>query len=253
MTPKVEVHIVCYNEEHILPYTLRHYATFAGKIVLHDSFSTDHSREIARAAGAEVRDWDTGGQVNDELLTELKNTCWNGTDADWAIVADADEFIYFPEGAAPTLESYSSRGVAIVKPQGYEMTAETFPSTGGQIYEEVKLGAKEGHFYDKPILFSPKMISESGLGIGAHESRPVLRDGRTLNINYNWPYSTPPVYLLHFHHVGPVEFIAARYDRQRARASAMNRKMRWGSFRDGMVEATDQRQRIKAGLVQVIA
>ena len=98
----VEVHIVTYNEERILPWTLRHYGTFAARIVVHDSFSTDRTREIAWKAGAEVIDWDTVGQVNDQLLSELKNSCWLGTKAQWVIVCDADEFLWFPNGVVET-------------------------------------------------------------------------------------------------------------------------------------------------------
>ena len=53
----VEVHILCYCEENILGWTLRHYTSFAETVVVHDAFSTDRSREIAKEYGAEVVDW----------------------------------------------------------------------------------------------------------------------------------------------------------------------------------------------------
>src|SRR6188768_2460656 len=98
----VEVHLLCFNEAEILPFTLMHYATFAERIIVHDGFSTDRSREICLEHGAEVRDFHSDG-VNDILFKKLKETCWIGTDADWAVTADADEFIYFPEGSFHTL------------------------------------------------------------------------------------------------------------------------------------------------------
>ena len=106
---KIQVHILAFNEEDILPYTLRHYSQFATKIIVHDSFSTDRTREICKDYGAEVRDWDTGGVLNDNLSRELKSTAWIGTDADWVITADADELIYFPKGVTQTLEEYDRR------------------------------------------------------------------------------------------------------------------------------------------------
>jgi hypothetical protein len=249
---KIEVHIVTYNEAHIIGYALRHYATFADRIILHDSFSTDGTREVAALAGAEVKDWDTAGQVNDELLMGLKNTCWLGTDADWVIIVDADEILYFPQGARETLGAYSARGVAVVKATGYEMTAETFPTTKGQIYDEVKMGAREAHYASKPILFTPRLVCDSGIGIGAHESRPILKDGRALYVSREWPVAEPPTLLLHYHHVGPIQMIADRYRGHIERASEINRRMSWGSFRDPMLEATEQRRNILANLEQVI-
>lgn len=250
--PKVEVHILTHNEELILPYTLRHYRTFASKIVVHDTFSTDRTREIALANGAEVRDFDTEGGINDELHAQLKNTCWKGTDADWVIIADADELIYFPGGTEATLAAYEQAGVAMVKPHGFEMVSETFPTTPGQIYDEVKTGARDDKWYAKPILFSPKRVRESGFGVGAHCAEPVLADGRTLNVLMDYPKTEPPCYLLHCHQLGPIERIAAKYDATRSRMSETNVRNHWGNLEEGLKHATDKRNFIKLHLEQVI-
>ena len=139
------------------------------------------------------------------------------------------------------------------------MTAEEFPEprTGnfirtGQIYDYVKHGARENHYCAKPILFNPRLVRESGFGIGAHESRPVLKDGRLLDVSRVWPFPDPPTYLLHFHHVGPISVIAERYDRTIKRASKINRDNNWGSYTPGIVTATIQRNKILANLEQVI-
>src|SRR6185436_5072198 len=139
---KVEVHILTYNEEAILPYTLRHYNTFAQPVVVHDAFSTDRTREIAKEYGAVVLDWDCP-EINDLIAMNLKNSCWKGTGADFVICADADELMYFPRGTSWSLEMYKEVGVAIVKPHGFELCSATFPKTQGQIYEEVKMGAPD--------------------------------------------------------------------------------------------------------------
>ncbi len=80
--PSVEAHILCYNEAEILPFSLRHYAAFCHRIIVHDDNSTDGSRELAREYGAEIRDFHSDG-VNDKLFKELKESCWKGTDSDW--------------------------------------------------------------------------------------------------------------------------------------------------------------------------
>lgn len=250
---KVQVHLLCYNESEILGYMLRHWQTFSDTIIVHDGGSTDGSQDIARLYGATVRPWDTKGQLNDEMAMELKNECWKGTEADWVICVDADELVYFPRGARDTLGTYSRMGAAVIKPHGFDMYSETFPTTDGQIYEEVRMGAPSDKWYAKPILFSPRKVMESGFGIGAHESRPVLKDGRCLSVGPLWPKANPPTYLLHFHHgIGTPERVAKRLDEKRLRLADINVKNRWGNFKPGAVHVQEKLDFIKAGLTQVI-
>jgi hypothetical protein len=249
---EIEVHIIAFNEEDILPWTLRHYAQFASKIVVHDAGSTDRTRQIALQYGAVVP-WDTGGQMNDATTRDLKNECWRGTEADWVIVVDADELIYFPEGIADTLETYARLDIGIVKPHGFEMFSETFPSGPGQLYDHVKIGARDDKWYAKPVMFSPTIVAESGFGIGAHESRPVLYDGRAVNMREDTAKTYPPVFMLHCHQLGPIDRIARRYDGMRARLSERNVRENWGNVHDdGLTHATKKREYILPRLERVI-
>lgn len=247
-----EAHILTWQEELMLPYTLRHYRTFCQRIVVHDSFSTDHTREIAKEAGAEVWDLDTGNQFNDEIHLRRKNTCWVGTSADWVVVGDCDELLYFPSGAELTLAAYEMQELAVIKPHGFEMTSEVFPTTTGQIYDEVKFGARDDKWYAKPIMFSARRVAESGFGVGGHDSHPVLKNGLRLHILSGDIPTFPPCYLLHFHQLGPVERIAKLYDERRQRLAEINVRHGWGNFEPGLKHAQDKRNFIKAGLMQVI-
>lgn len=247
----VSVHILCYNEKDILPYTLRHYATFADQIIVHDAMSDDGSREIAAAAGAKVLDWHTDG-VNDALAKNLKDTAWQTDATDWSIMVDADELIYFPEGAWQTLASYDRQQLALVKPHGFEMLSEKFPTTEGQIYDEVVMGCPENQWYNKAVLFSPRRVVSVTFSAGAHQTWVETALGTKINSKDLSP-SNPPAYLLHCHHLGPVERIAARYQRQRERLSKTNIQNRWGNFDPPMKHALDKRRAIQAGLVKVIA
>lgn len=249
---KVEVHVLCYNEAEILPYTLRHYLTFADKVVVHDAFSTDGSADVARSAGAVVESWGLGGVVNDEEYCALKNACWQGTDAEWVIVCDADELIYFPGGAEDTLMLYDLGGAAVIKPHGFEMFNEVYPTTPGQIYDEVKHGAPDDKWYSKPILFNPRMVEDSGFGVGSHDSWPVLKDGRFLHCGPHWLKPDPACYLLHFHQIGPIERIGSRYDAVRSRMSRQNKAHGWGNLKDGLVHAQEKRNLIIPRLRQVV-
>ncbi len=250
---KVECHILAKNEEEIIVYSLRHYTTFCSKIVLHDAFSTDNTRAIAKDYGAEIRDWvDLDGKFDDRTAQQIKNTAWHGTSADWVICADADELIYFPSREPRIcLAQYMERKTFVVKPHGFELVAERFPTTSGQIYDEVKMGARDDKWYGKPILFTPHLVKEISFAPGAHAMVAELRDG---TIYYNpTAYSTPECYLLHCKHLGPVERVARLYDEKRSRLSEFNRLHNQGNFRDGIIHAREKRDGICSRLERVIA
>lgn len=252
MATKVEVHILAYNEAGIMPYAIRHYQTFAERIVLHDLGSKDATVAIAVAAGCDVVMHDAKGEFNDLLNKGVKNECWKQTDAEVVIVADSDELIYFPAGAERTLQAYRENKVIVVKPHGFEMTSDVYPTTPGQIYDEVKMGGPDDEWYAKPIMFFRQRVKSLDFGTGAHVVTAITEDGTRLQVTNQTPPTIPPCYLLHFHHIGPIEKIAADYDANRARQSAMNRQMKWGLQEPGMDHALKKRARIHAGLMRVI-
>lgn len=249
----VDVHILAFNEAEIIGYAIRHWRLFARRIVVHDGGSTDGTQAIAKMYGAECSTWNTEGKMNDLCNMECKNTCWQGTDADWVVCADADELLYFPQGAEATLATYSRIGAAMIKPHGFDMVSDAFPTTEKQIYDEVKQGAPADFWYGKPILFSPQKLKESGFGIGAHEAHPVLKNGRTLKVGRDWPKANPPTWLLHFHHgIGPIERVAARLDAQQRRYAQPNIAHGWGNHAPGMVHAIEKREGFKAAGIRKI-
>jgi glycosyltransferase involved in cell wall biosynthesis len=247
----LEVHLFAYNEAHMIGYALRHWATLGAEVVVHDAFSNDGTREIAGDAGAKVVDWDTGGQVNDLLLKRAKSECWHGTKAFWVAVVDADELLWPCDGVG-AFHEWDVRAVAVVRPHGWEMTAEKFPTRPGQIYEQVKDGAPDDYWFSKPVLFSPRRVRAMEFGAGAHDATVEYADGRRERFTRDEPFTYPPCYLLHFHHVGPVAWIAARYDEHIARSAPINRRMRWGDFRPGLETATEKRHEILARLERVL-
>ena len=243
--------MLCYNEARILPFSLRHYATFCSRMVVHDMGSTDGCQEIARRFGAEVIQHDGKGEFNDMQNKRIKETSWIGSKSDWVIQADADELIYFPMGAEFCLSSYQRQALPIVKPYGFEMIEDVFPTDEGQIYDYVKNGARDDRWYAKPILFSPKLVKSVEFSTGSHTVEAVLNSGRKAP-NPTAP-SSPSCYLLHFHHIGGVDYITQRYDENQKRQSAMNKKMGWGNQEDPRKHAMDKRNAIMAKLERVIA
>jgi len=78
---KIEAYIVTYNDERILPYTLRHYKQFADIIIV-DNNSSDRTIDIATESGVIVRSGDMPDELNEFKLVEIKNNCWKDSDAD---------------------------------------------------------------------------------------------------------------------------------------------------------------------------
>jgi hypothetical protein len=248
---KIETHILAYNGAEIFIYAARHYATFANRIILHDLGSTDGTLDIAAQFGIEVRQWDCKNEVNNLLHKQIKEQAWRGTDSDWVIVADTDELLYFPNGVADSFNSYSAQGLPVVKPHGFEMFSETFPVTEGQIYDEVKFGARDDRWYAKPVVFSPKLVESIQFTAGAHECWATLKSGAKFDNPTR--HSEPPAYLLHFHHIHPLEILARNYDDRLARKSEVDKKNRWGNFEPGIKHALDKRAYITGRLERVIA
>lgn len=248
--PKIEVHIVAYNEEFIIPYAIRHYKTFASRIIVHDGGSTDRTKAICEEMGAEVHHWETGGQINDELLRVLKETCWNGTSADWVIMVDADELVVFPDGVSASMKSYEVQSLAVVKTKGFEMESPTLPTTNGQIYEEIDHGTQDERWYSKPIILRPSLIQSIHFTHGAHECIVTLKSGRRLQNPRAYPTRTP--YLLHYKHIGTVERLAAIYDAHKSRFSDINRTNGWGWQGEGLQNATRKREAIMRGRRKVL-
>lgn len=245
-------HILCFNESEILPYTLRHYKTFASRIVVHDLGSTDSCQKIATDAGAEIKQWDCRGEFDDRLNKKIKNECWLGTSASWVACVDADEMFYFPSGAEQTLEAYAAQGVEVVKPFGYEMMSDVFPTGPGQIYDEVKHGGRDDFWYAKPVCFRPNRIASLDFGTGAHVVTIMMKDGRKVYVDSKTPHSVPSTYLLHFHHIGGVERITKRYAENQSRQSAINKQFKWGNQESPAKHAQDKRRMIQSKLERVL-
>ena len=152
------LYCICRNEARLLPYLLRHYTTFVDKLIFYDDQSDDGTRDLIRACpSAELRDWPgSHGIVDDEFLN-FANEQWKEArgKAEWVIWIDADEFIYHPD-IKNVLDRYLKEGVDLPQILGYTMVSDHFPTTSGQIYDEIKTG-----FYDdvwsKPAIFRSNM------------------------------------------------------------------------------------------------
>jgi len=133
MTPrgaKITVLTWLKDEEHIIPFFLRHYA-FADRIIAWDNGSTDRSREMLAAnPRVEIRDWDTGGLLRDDQLLQMKNEEYRKTGPGWNFIVDIDEFVWHPF-ILPFLDECDARGITLPQTQGFDMVSLQMPADDG--------------------------------------------------------------------------------------------------------------------------
>lgn len=213
MLPIVHVYTVCWNEEKMLPFFLRHYASIAERIVVYDNQSTDRSPAMVRACPkAELREWDTGGTLDDEKQRDLFCTVYRESrgKADFVFAVNMDEFLVHP-CLADALDAYRRSGVTIPRTRGYNMASLRFPSGPLQIYDYVKTGSPS-RMYSKFCVFHPDI--DINFLCGNHECRPrgVVKHSEDAEVR-----------LLHYHYVGFMRNLA-RHARIRKRLSAFNRQ-----------------------------
>jgi hypothetical protein len=142
----------------VLGFFLRHYSAFADRIIAWDDASTDGSTELLKACPiVDYRVWPYPGcGIQEELLLSFAQNNYPEAcgRAVWAIWVDPDEFIY-SESLAVKLELLRSRGVQVIKPDGFNMMHEGMPADDGrQIWEICKRGVP-AEVYGKPVIFNP--------------------------------------------------------------------------------------------------
>lgn len=216
---KFEVYAICYNEEILLPYFLRHYGQFCDRIVIYDNYSTDRSEEICRSdPKVEIIKYDSGGQVRDDIYLQIKNNCWKGSTADWVIVCDIDEFVVWLPPAAPgrDFEELTAGYTAII-PNWWEMVSEELPTGTGQIYDEIDKGVNLGGA-SKCCIFRPSSFEEIGYKPGAHGVDPAG--------DFRW-IQTPRMGILHYKNIS-LDYVIRRHALLASRLSEINKKNRWG-------------------------
>lgn len=205
----IEVYAVCYNEEKLLPYFIRHYSQFA-KIIVYDNFSTDRSIEIMQSNGVQVVEFNSNNEFREDILVDIRNNAWKDSKADWCIVVDIDELIYHKN----IKEYLKTVQGTVILPRMFEMFAKTFPVTQGQIYEEVFMGTD---MTSKMNMFRPSEIKAMNYDAGCHNARP---EG-----NYQLNLTTELI-TMHFKHLSP-EYTIWRNQLLYARQSDVNRAHGW--------------------------
>ena len=173
--PIVHYYALCWNEERILPFVLDYYGRFVDHITVYDNHSTDRSREVISSyPNTQIVEFGKD-EFDDETHNNIKNNCWKKSrgKADFVVVCDMDEFIYSPDIKA-SLEQLKAQKITIVKPEGYDMYSEEYPSySKGQLITDTINRGIRSKWFDKCILFDPHSVVEINYKPGAHECHPV--------------------------------------------------------------------------------
>ena len=166
----ITVYTFLYNEEHILPYFLKHYSQFVDKIIVYNNMSTDNSIDILnnwKDCEIEIRDFSTDNQYDEGTLMKLRNECWKECNSDYVIVCDMDELLYHPD-----IKNFISKQsyVDYFTPTGYQMIGDEVPTDyTKQIYDIIQNGTEDVG-YSKNVLFKRKDLLETNYAAGAHLS-----------------------------------------------------------------------------------
>ena len=168
---RILVQTICWNEEHMLPYFLRHYEHIAEKIIVYDNYSTDFSPVIADShPKTELRFFDTDDTAHEGREVAVKEKAIeNGRDYDWVITCDMDEFIWHPR-LFSVLHKYKLAGITVPTSSYYHMVADEFPSTPFQIYNEVTRGFRG---INKNVIFDPAGVDRINYSPGCHYCSPT--------------------------------------------------------------------------------
>jgi hypothetical protein len=215
---KIDAHIIAWNEEKILPFTLDHYSSFCEAIYVWDNMSDDSSDEIyKRYPKVKVIKWDSGNEINELNYVSIKSNCYKqlSRDKDWVIVCDCDEFLYHPN-IIDKLKEYKANGVTVPKISGHDMVSESFPEYDGiPLPGKVTVGSEYYEPMSKNIIFDPSINIQ--YGIGGHS---ITGDGIVYSDNVEFK-------LLHYKFLGK-DYVRKIYESRAARLSKFNKDRKFG-------------------------
>lgn len=226
----VDVHVLCYNEEKLVPFMLDYWAEFATNVYVYDNMSTDSSVELLlkeKRFNVEIITYDSNNELNDGIYLQLKNNVWKRSigKCDFIVMSDFDE-VLFSNNIIGELKYMKDNGMTICLPKIFDMYSQEFPEYVPNLllHETVNLGFPFPQF-GKRLLFNPNEIQEINYAPGAHSCNPVG------NVKY---YDRNNLFLLHYKSLS-IDYVLGRYKMYRERLSMLNINNKWGiqySFED---------------------
>ena len=171
---KVDIFILCYNEELLLPNTIKHYRRNLPncKITILDNKSTDNSVNIAKSNNCEVIEWNSSNfnGMDTTQQTKFKNNIWKNVSNGWVIVIDMDEWLCVTENE---LHNEQNQGTTILSVKGIEMIGEskTTDLSDVDLFNIHKYVDNDNE--SKNLCFFRDRIQDMNYTIGAHHCSPA--------------------------------------------------------------------------------
>lgn len=121
---KITIFLLCFNEELLLPHTLKHYRDRfpTAKFILVDNYSTDRSCQIAKENGMEIRQFNSGDKQCEEYMMYIRNNIWNDITDGWIIMCDMDEWLEINERQ---LIEEENKGSTIITTSGFNIVGNS--------------------------------------------------------------------------------------------------------------------------------
>lgn len=220
----VDVYVLCYNEERLIPFMLDYWNEFATNVYVLDNHSTDHSIELLKQEtrfNIEIIPYESNNELNDSIYTDLKNNVWKKSKGkcDFVVVCDLDEALYSPN-IMDELKYMKKNWHTLCYPTIFDMYSPSFPEykKGELLHNIVKTGLLNGKF-GKRLLFSPNYISEINYSPGAHECKP------TGHVNY---YNGYKMFMFHCKNLS-IDYVFEKHKMYLERMSEINKEEGWGS------------------------
>jgi hypothetical protein len=218
---KIHAHILSWNEEKILPFTLDYYSTICEKIFIYDNMSSDSSDEIYKKyPKVEVIKWDSDNTFHDGMNAKIKSEEYRNRsrnqDVDWVIICDCDEILYH-ENLIEKLKEYKNNGITYPKVNGHDMFSDQFPQYDGTLITDIiKYGSDVYEPMSKQIIINPNV--NITYGMGAHSS--FCENCKTTE--------SAELKLLHYKFID-FKYVLSRYRNANKRLSKFNKDNGFGS------------------------
>lgn len=228
----------------MLPYFFRHYDSLVDRYFICDDGSTDRSRELLAANRkvvlGEFRK--TGGSFM-AAATAHYNQCWKQSRgvADWVLIVNVDEHVYHPD-LRGYLQACTANGVSILRPEGYNMVADEWPSSRKALWKTVPYGMRDT-IWDKPQVFDPNRIQDINFKEGRHSASPT---GEVM-----FPRAER-ARMLHYKYLG-ADYLVSRHAELRAKIPAADLERGWGyQYLWDEQRNIEELRKARAGAVRVV-
>lgn len=217
----IDVYTLCWNEMAILPFAIETWKKFARHVYVFDNGSTDGSIEFLKKYDwITVESFGNGTEKNNKQNSNIKNTKWKGSDADYVVVCDLDECLVGKD-VIKTLKDCKRRGVTIVETEWYNFVnpENKMPQyeEGKALYEVSPYAVRDKN--PKVTIFDPKKITRINYTVGAHHCSPRGVVKR---------YKPEGLYVHHINNALCLDYRLKRYEIQNARLSQKDRQRGWG-------------------------